>query len=268
MPSRALPLALLLMALAAPGAVQAQESLFGHQPDPKSKTRIECVALFSRPAPGGYLPVRVTVNNANEQDGSIELKCTSGDGGYNDQGSQVTSTFKLSAPAGKVTRHEVLVPCTTMLNYFGGGGGGGAVNVGVVMTGSFGGNSGNLSTHYDDNQPAVLMSEALYTPNGSTLDAAMRGRGSMSYGGIGFAGKFNPTEMPDDWRAYSGYDGLVMTDADWTATSPGARTAILRWNRLGGRLVILAQSTNSDLATLGISSTASGVRNAGRSLAF
>lgn len=264
MPLRALPLALLLVA--APFAAQAQESFFRHEPDPKSKNFVECMALFSRPAPGGYLPVRVTVNNTGEQDGSIDLKCISGDGGYNDQGSQVSSSFKLNAPAKKLTRHEILVPCTTLLNYYGGGGGSGSLNVSLAMSGSFGGNNGNLSTHYDDNQPAVLMSDALYTPNGSTLDAAMRGRGGMHYGSIGFAGKFSPAEMPDDWRAYSGYDGVVMTDADWTAMSPGARTAILRWNRLGGRLVILAQSTNSDLATLGISSAASGMRSAGRSL--
>lgn len=264
MPSRALPLALLLMA--APFAAQAQESLFGHQPDPKSKTRVECKALFSRPAPGGYLPIRVTVNNAGEQDGTIDLKCTSGDGGYGDQGSQLTSSFKLSAPAGKATSHDVLVPCTTMLNYFGGGGGGGAVNVGVVMTGSFGSNSGNLSSHYDDDQPAVLMSETLYTPNASTLDAEMNRRSSRGFGSVAFAGKFLPGEMPDDWRAYSGFDGVVMTDGDWTAMSPGARTAILRWNRLGGRLVVLATSANSDLATLGISTTATGYKTAARSL--
>ena len=266
MPSRALPLALLLTA--APFAAQAQETLFGHAPDPKSKTRVEVRALFSQPGPGGYLPVRVTVNNAGEQDGNIDLRCTSGDGGFGDQGSQLTSTFKLTAPAGKATSHDVLVPCTTMLNYYGGGGGGGTVNVSVSMSGSFGSNSGGVSGSYDDGQSAVLMSETLFTPNASTLDAEINRRsGSGHYGSsTKFAGKFLPSEMPDDWRAYSGYDGIVMTDADWTAMSPGARTAILRWNRLGGRLVILAVSTNSDLSTLGISASSAGMRDVARSL--
>lgn len=71
--------------------------------------------------------------------------------------------------------------------------------------------------------------------------------------------------MPEDWRAYSGYDGLGMTDADWTALTPGARNAILRWNRLGGQLVIYAVSSSTNFATLGISDKAAGVTQADRS---
>lgn len=265
----ALPLALLLMAKAT-----AQETLFGHQPDPKSKTRVECVALFGRPAPGGYLPVRVTITNANESDGNIELRCNSSDGGYNGNGSELSSSFKLGAPAGKTTRHDILVPCTTLMNYGYSYGGGGSVQVNLTMSGSFGGAVGNISGAYGVDQPAILMSEPLFTKSAGTIDSELNGHGgsgssSMRYGGgMIFAAKFNPAEMPDDWRAYSGYDGIVMTDGDWTAMSPGAHTAILRWNRLGGRLVILAASPNSDLATLGISTTASavGAKNAQRSL--
>ncbi len=261
-----LPLAaLFLMAKAT-----AQETLFGHQPDPKSKTRIECVALFSRPSPAGYLPVRVTVVNANETDGNIEIRTTSSDGGYNGNGSELTSTFKLGAPAGKTTRHDILVPCTTLMNNGYGYGGGGSVNVSLSMSGSFGSVPGNLSGNYGQDQPAILMSEPLFTKSAGTLDSELNSHGSgsgMRYGGgMNFAAKFNPAEMPDDWRAYSGYDGMVMTDTDWTSMSPGAHTAILRWNRMGGRLVILATSTNSDLATLGIATSATGEKYAARSL--
>lgn len=260
MPSRALLAALLF---AAPLA--AQETLFQQQPDPKSNTRVEAVALFSRPAPGGFLPVRVTVVNAGEQDGSIDLRCKGNDGGFGGEGSELTSTFKLDAPAGKSTRHDILVPCTTLLNYGYGRSGTGTMSVHVTMSGSFGSHAGGVTGNYLDQQPAVLLSEAIYTPNASTLDAQLNGKARSGYGTANFAGKFDPREMPEDWRAYSGYDGIGMTDADWGLLSPGARNAILRWNRLGGQLVIYAQSANSDLATLAISNSGSGRKDAQRS---
>jgi len=255
--SRALLISILF---AAPLA--AQENLFIHVPDPKSKTKVEAVALFSRPAPGGFLPVRVSINNAGEQDGSIDLKTTAGDGSFGDEGGEMTSSFKLDAPAGKSTSHDILIPCNTLLN-FGHGRGGSAV-VNVSMSGAFGSNAGGLNTNYSDDQPAVLLSESLYTPNASLLDAEV-GKRSSSHYGIAFAGKFSPNGMPEDWRAYSGYDAVGMTDSDWGTLTPGARNAILRWNRLGGQLVIYAVSANSDLATLGIATAAAGERSALRS---
>ncbi|MCW1915359.1 hypothetical protein OJ996_17375 [Luteolibacter sp. GHJ8] len=259
MPSRALLAALLF---AAPLA--AQETLFQQQPDPKSNTRVEAVALFSRPSPGGFLPVRVTVTNAGEQDGDITLRCVANDGNYGGEGSEMNSSYKLDAPAGKSTKHDILIPCNTLLNY--GYASLGTTNVTVTMSGSFGANSGSVSGSYLHDQPAVLLSEPLYTPNASTLDSQLSSSGrSSGYGAINFAGKFDPREMPEDWRAYSGYDGIGMTDGDWGLLSPGARNAILRWNRLGGQIVIYAQSANSDLATLGISNLASGQKSAQRS---
>jgi hypothetical protein len=56
-----------------------------------------------------------------------------------------------------------------------------------------------------------------------------------------------------------------MTDTDWGNATPGARTAILRWNRLGGELVIYTLSSSSDLATLGIADEGKGKRTADRS---
>ncbi|WP_035602811.1 hypothetical protein [Haloferula sp. BvORR071] len=257
-----LPRALaLLCLLAAPLA--AQENLFGHQPDPKSKTRIEAEALFSRPAPGGFLPVRITITNANEAEGSIELRCTSSDSDFRGQGSEMTSSFKLSAPAGKTTQQDVLVPCNTLLNYSSGSNG--TINVVVNMSGSFGSSTGNLSGNYQESQAALLISSTLFSPNASMLDSEVQKRIHGYSGSFTFAGKFDPGKMPEDWRAFSGYDGVALTDTDWKTLSPGARTAILRWNRLGGRLVILAGSANSDLGTLGISTSGAGLRGENRS---
>jgi hypothetical protein len=251
--------ALALILLASPLA--AQETLFNHEPDPKSKMRVEAVALFSTPPPNGFLPVRVTVNNPRDQEAEINFSSTSGDDSYSGNGSELTSSFTIKAAPGKTTRHDLLVPCTTVLNN------GGEQSVELRMSGDFGTNRGSVSTSYTDDQPALLLSEPLYTPNASSLDAAASSSfGSGGYrGSTTFSGKFDARELPEDWRAYSGYDGIALTDADWGKASPGARNAILRWNRLGGELVIYALSSNSDFATLGIAPEAKGVREAERS---
>ena len=249
--------ALALALLAAPLA--AQETLFNHEPDPKSKMRVEAVALFSAPPPNGFLPVRVTVHNPRDQEAQLNFTTTSSDGSYSGEGSELTSNFSIKAAPGKTTRHDLLVPCTVVLN-------GGEQSVQFRMSGDFGGNSGSVSTSYMDDQPALLLSEPLYTPNASMLDAAATSHYSGGYrGSATFSGKFDARELPEDWRAYAGYDGIALTDADWGKASPGARNAILRWNRLGGELVIYALSSTSDLATLGVAPDAKGIREAERS---
>lgn len=251
-----LALALLVAPLA------AQETIFNHEPDPKSKARVEVVALFNTPPPTGFLPVRITVHNPGEQEGELKFTTTSSDGSYGGNGSEMTSSFTLKAAPEKTTRHDILIPCTTVLNY------GGQQSVNLQMSGFLGSSRGGVQVSYSDGQPAVLLSEPLYTPNASALEAEANSRHSRSgrySGSSSFAGKFDARELPEDWRAYSGYDGIAMTDTDWGNASPGARNAILRWNRLGGELIIYALSGSSDLASLGIAPDAKGMREAERS---
>ncbi len=253
-------LALAALLLLAPLA--AQENLFIHvpDPDPRSETRVEVTALFSKAAPDGFLPLRVTVVNKTRNDATLHFACKSVDSGYSDRG-ETSSSFTLTAPAEKTTIHDQLVPLTAMLtdHHWGSG------MFTIRMTGGLGEASGSLSSSYSGGQPAVLLSEPLFTPNASSLDAAISTVSSSRHGGsTTFAGKFNPREMPEDWRAYSGYDAIAMTDADWGLLTPGARNAILQWNRLGGHVVIYSTNTSADLATLGISTDATGIRNATR----
>lgn len=253
--------ALALALLAAPLA--AQETLFNHEPDPKSKMRVEAIALFSTPPPNGFLPVRVTVHNPREQEVELRFSSVSSEDTYGTNSSALNSSFTIKAPPGKTTRHDLLVPCTTLLNN-----GSSQSSVELRMSGDFGSNSGSISGEYVEDQPALLLSEPLYTPNASMLDAAA----DSHFSGMGgyrssttFSGKFDARELPEDWRAYAGYDGIGLTDTDWGNASPGARNAILRWNRLGGELVIHALSSSTDLSTLGIAPEAKGLRSADRS---
>jgi hypothetical protein len=64
------------------------------------------------------------------------------------------------------------------------------------------------------------------------------GESSRPYHGYG-ALSFTTAIAPADWRAYAGYRGVVVTDAEWRAMEPGARVAIVHYAKSGGSLVVI-----------------------------
>ncbi|MFC7336299.1 hypothetical protein ACFQY0_03850 [Haloferula chungangensis] len=230
----------------------AQEPLCSVNPrptHPTDKTEIKVDALFSIAAPTGYLPVRITAVNQQKSGGQITVN-TSSTSGPQDDDSRVTSEFSFPVAEESVSTHDLLVPLTTVL---GDGRLSSGSTVELVIGGSFGRNEGNLHSNFGDEAAAVMMSEKLHTPNASILDAELNRRHSGSSRPT-FAGRFDPLRMPEDWRAYSGYDAFLMTDDDWNKLGAGARNAILQWCRLGGELVIYRLNSSSNYASLGIDS--------------
>lgn len=235
-------LILLLLTLALP--LSAQETLIRQMYDPGTDTHVEVLALFSKPSPGGYFPVRVKIANNIKRESTIRLNFQSSSD-YRD-GARTASSYSITAPPDKVLTRDLLVPINPP------GGHNSRFMINASLRGSLGEGSHDISLHSERGQPAVLLSEALFTPNASTLDSEIQKKFSRSYGGsVEFAAKFDPKQLPDDWRAFSGYDSLVMTDADWSNIPPGARNAILSWLRLGGQLVIDSESSATP-ASLGL----------------
>jgi hypothetical protein len=221
--------------------VCAQETLFREVLDPKTDTHVEVVALFSKGSPGGFLPVRVKVANNLEISKSIRLSFESTTNYSN--GTRGSSEFSFTAPAGKTITRDIYVPLAPNTESYGSQG-----SLRAMLSGSMGSSENNSNT-LSNSDPAVLLSDALFTPNGSALDAAMSKSGSR--GSQEFSSKFTPGMLPDSWLAYSGYDSIIMTDRDWTGTPSGAKNAILSWLRLGGQMIIFNTST-ADFKSLGI----------------
>lgn len=225
---------LLLLAIALPLA--AQETLIRQMYDPGTDTHVEVLALFSKPSPGGYFPVRVKIANNINRESTIRLNFQSSSD-YDD-GARTASSFAITAAPGKVLSRDLLVPINPP------SGDSCMILIKTSLRGALGEGSHNSNTHSERDQPAVLLSEALFTPNASNLDSEIQKKFSGRHGGSDeFAAKFDPKQLPDDWRAFSGYDSVVMTDADWSNIPPGARNAILSWLRLGGQLVIDSESS-------------------------
>lgn len=228
----------LILLFALVTAASAQQQLLRVQTDVKTDSYVEVTALFTRPAPSGYLPIRVSIANRMTIARSVDLSFESSND-YGSDGSKTKSSFSFDAPAEKSSQHDILVPLSTLIA----GSRSGEAQVQLTLGGSMGSGIGNVSGEYAMDQPAVLLGEKLFTPNGSALDADLAAKFSSYRGGSNqFAAKFDARQMPEDWRAYAGYDSLILTDAEWTAASASARGAVLAWVRLGGQLLIYSES--------------------------
>ncbi|HEY8961001.1 MAG TPA: hypothetical protein VIM57_02280 [Luteolibacter sp.] len=226
--------------LALGALASAQETLFRQVSDVKTDSHVEVTALFSKPAPRGFLPLHIRIANRLEGERSARLSFTS------TAGVTMKSEFDFDTPGEKTVDHDILVPLAAQTS----SGSYTTLTVNAELAGGFGSAAGSLSFSLDDRQPAVLLSEKLFTPNASKLDAATNSKFSGGYRAREFAGKFDPRLLPDDWRAWSGYDCVMMTDGDWTAALPGARNALLAWVRLGGHLVVFSETSTT--ASLGL----------------
>lgn len=228
----------------------AQQSFFLQSPPPAfagDRTQVEVLALISQPAPGGFLPVRVTATNQRESDARLHLQFDSREGyAPRNQNARLESGFSIEVPAGGTTQRDLLVPLVTRLTTSGYGQ---DLVLEARLSGSFGNAQGQIQGSPPVDAPAVAMSEPLHSPNASALDAELASHSSHS-ARADFAARFDALRLPDDWRAFSGFDIVMMTDEDWTKAGPGARTALLQWCRLGGRLEIHAQNGSTSLQSL------------------
>ncbi|MFM2197972.1 MAG: hypothetical protein RLZZ505_1404 [Verrucomicrobiota bacterium] len=235
---------LLLALLVSLLPLHAQETLFRQVADTKTDTHIEAMALFSNPSLGGFHPVRITISNNQKIPHRVFLDFT--DKTNYSQGISSSSSFSFEAAPGKVVVTDILVPLTVQNgdhNY---------PSFSVRLSGTMGKAQGSANTVFSPTQPCVLLSEALYTPNGSALDTEASSRGSSGYGGSrNFSSKFDPKRLPDDWRAFSGFDTIMLTEADWADIPPGPRNGIVSWVRLGGQLVVYSGGDPSP-ASLGL----------------
>lgn len=230
---------------------QAQEVLFRQVADAKTDTHVEVTALFSSPSLGGFHPVRVFISNRQLIPHNIHLNVESS---TNYSGTiSSSSKYSFSVKPKDSASYDILIPLNPQ------NGNTSYEDLTITLSGTMGKNSHNDSAQFSLSQPCVLLSDTLFTPNASTLDSEVASRGSSySYHGVSgkFASRFTPSQLPDDWRAFSGFDSILMTAEDWSSVPPGPRNAIISWLRLGGQLIIYSQGSANPTA-LGLPSDSS-----------
>ncbi|MFK7851321.1 MAG: hypothetical protein AB8D78_10110 [Akkermansiaceae bacterium] len=215
---------------------KSQEIIIRQVADTKTNTYVEVTELFSHHSLGGYHPVRVVISNNQKIPHRILLKFSD----QSDYGNSLStaSDFPLSAAAGKTVTYDLIVPLSAQ------NGNGGYQMLKTTLSGTMGQTSNHETTPFEPDKPVVLLSDSLHGPNASNLDSELASRGGSSRGSSAtFSSRFNPKVLPDDWRAYYGFDCMILTEDDWALIPPGQRNAILSWIRLGGRMILHAQGS-------------------------
>ena len=224
----------------------AQHQLYDRLYSQKTGTSLAVTAMSETLPSSGYLAVRVNARNGEKYPVSWSFNFTSKDHSWDDS-NRLTSSFSLSCEAGRQKNVEFLVPLVTAIHSES------PLLLELSISGSppLSGSHVEMQSDQNHNWPCILMSETLDTPNSGPLDAAISG--TSRYGSNSdFGGKFLPKNLTEDWRGYHGFDVIMLTSEDWRKVSPGAKNAILKWNRLGGRLIIYRSQPSISFSTLGI----------------
>ena len=205
----------------------------------ESGSTIKIESPFSGVPPRGYFPLSVTVENKQSRPENWNLSVTSTDGYMYSlsRSNRMSSAYAISCPPNEVTTQHFLVPVITVLDY-----NRYQNNASVTITAI--NNEGReyepkLETTLNKTIPALIMSERLHRQNGSILSSEFNTAVSKSRGKqMDFDSHFLPKTLPADWRAYTGFDVLMLTLDDWAEMNNSVQRAIIEWSKMGGELIV------------------------------
>ncbi len=196
---------------------------------------------------GGFFPVRVEIQNKTKKTLSWKINCTSemsshGHYSFSRSGStegEVRSQFLLSCPPGEQRVIDLLIPINQILE------GQSAsrmirfdcvdANMEYSVSRSFSEEMGRYKIGLSDKILQRFEADLVKGFSRKALSASSGYSSSSSKpcGGV------DVSRLPEDWRAYSGYDTLALSRLDFQSVSPGARVALDQWVRSGGHLILL-----------------------------
>jgi len=264
---------LILLSLAALDALlqvanaQASQALIRETYNAKGQPVIslEVTPLLTQLPSSGYFPLRVKITNDSKTSRTWMFGFTSRDFNPGGEGNELKSEFSVRCDSRAVAEVDLLVPLISVFLEEGSI----ELDIEVSAPAPFPRSNETISTECHHDWPSVMYSETIHSRNGNKLDKAAESSlgaypgsaplpsvftGSGGYVGMGleFGASFRATAMPDDWRAYSGYDACLLTDGDWNDLPVGARSALRKWNRLGGVLLVYITNPATDLNSLGL----------------
>ena len=232
-----------------PGPVSAQKSIYRHTYPKSGDTQISLSTPFNKGPRHGFQAIRVSIKNDTSRDREWRLNFN------NSSALQFSSAFRIPVKAGAEINQDILVPIpwhfehSTYLQE----------NIQIQADGL-----SNLSSHhseqFDANWPNIIISDKLAAKNLTLLsnylkDQQSKGKKKTYRSGSPpvFASSFDSKLLPTDWRAYIGYDAMMIASDEWTQLRPAPQKAILEGNRFGGVLQIYTDSSNraSEFLSLG-----------------
>ena len=238
-----------------------------YDPKGKIKTELRISSLLDELPTSGYYSIRVYINNDAKINRTWRFNFVSTDSDPPSEGNELRSSFSVPCDAKSSTQIDLMVPLVTI--YRDSYGASAILEIEVQAPAPLPNSHERIETEVEESWPSVMIGEELYTRNGNALEHAVSssisggstsppgisGRHRGGYAGAGsleFGAAFDPKSMSNDWRAYSGYDACLLTENEWEDLPVGAKTALLKWNRMGGALFIYTRDSSTTLATLSI----------------
>jgi hypothetical protein len=248
-----------------------------YDPKGKIKTELRISSLLDELPTSGYYSIRVYINNDAKINRTWRFNFVSTDSDPPSEGNELRSSFSVPCDAKSSTQIDLMVPLVTI--YRDSYGASAILEIEVQAPAPLPNSHERIETEVEESWPSVMIGEELYTRNGNALEHAVSssisggstsppgisGRHRGGYAGAGsleFGAAFDPKSMSNDWRAYSGYDACLLTENEWEDLPVGAKTALLKWNRMGGALFIYTRDSSTTLATLTIDKEGTGQRSA------
>lgn len=193
---------------------------------------VRIIAPFNGLPSNGFFPVGVEVENKSQQTLSFQLESsctmtTSLGRGFTlgrrrtDNRGEIKSVFNFSCPADENRSFAFLLPV---------GQANGRTERSLSMVLKEAGSDRFLAS------TVVQEKRAKYYFGYSTAIAQLNGSMDPSMPG---ASKFDPKDLPADWRAYAGYDGLALTQSEYQALSISTKLTLKQWVRSGGHLLMV-----------------------------
>ena len=233
LPIRPVLAALLWLACLAPSPAPAQTNLISARENDGQE--VEVVNVFGStliPA-DGFMPLTVRLTNPGprprEWNLSVQVQSRIRWGSEQDASTSYQAT--LIAPPGQTTSHEVMVPLPGDRREM--------RSLMVSTTLRTAGIQHNDWSSIDTPRgpAAVLVTQQVARLNLDDLNSRARSINSDWT----FAARMQSPELPRDWRALIGWNGLLITEAEWDGLSPDQRLAVRQWLRLGGRLLLFTE---------------------------
>lgn len=213
------------------------QKILGDEPLDNAGSRVEVRSVFDPLPPTGYAPIRVVATNAQDRDVALKLDMSSSANVYRME-HRHRSEFSLDVPTRSTQSATFLVPLA--VNY---GDSSGSYNnqhqLLINLTGSgIGRPSFNDYNERVSSMAAIAISRVLADRSLASLVAEVerRMKAASRYGNASFGSRFDPADLPEDWRGLSGFDIVMISSTEWLALKPGVRLAMAQWVRLGGRL--------------------------------
>jgi hypothetical protein len=213
--------------------------------------RFDCELPFNELPPTGFYPVRFRIENGTPDSHTWEVTFSSS--GSGSESRAMTWGTSLTVAGGQSREWDLLIPRSvldspgTRYEFVRG------MVRGYGVSGN--GNFGLPSKYIGGSKTAfTVVSDTLGNASWSKLEAEVKtlsagntknselvsGRfSSMGRGGRILSGSsVTLSELPPDWRAFSGLASLWMTQRDWETLSSERRRAIRTWLNMGGQLYV------------------------------